>query len=77
MRVPEKPIPKEEQTSAPRGVRTEKKDFEKILEAVFTLDLNVKREKIIDFLQELGHDGFSILTNQSKETIVIDQSQTE
>ena len=29
VRVPEKPIPKEEKTSAPRGVRTEKKDFEK------------------------------------------------
>merc|ERR1712051_420987 len=29
VRVPEKPIPKEEKTSTPRGVRTEKTDFEK------------------------------------------------
>ena len=55
----------------------DKQDFEKILKAVFTLDLTVKREKIIDFLQELGHDGFSILTNQSKATVAIDQPQAE
>ena len=55
----------------------EKTDFEKILKAVFTLELTVKREKIIDFLQELGHDGFSILTNQIKATVAIDQPHAE
>ena len=50
----------------------EKTDFEKILKAVFTLELTVKREKIIDFLQELGRDGFSILTNESKVLVAID-----
>ena len=29
VRVPEKPIPKEEGTSVPRGIRTEKRDFDK------------------------------------------------
>ena len=53
----------------------EKTDFEKILKAVFTLELTVKREKIIDFLQELVRDGFSILTNESKVMVAIDQSQ--
>ena len=29
VRVPDKPIPKEERSAIPRGVRTEKKDFDK------------------------------------------------
>ena len=44
-------------------------------ECMIPLQITVKREKIIDFLQELVRDGFSILTNESKAMDAIDQSQ--
>ena len=45
------------------GAPFKKTELEKILDAVYTLEMTAKREQILDFLQELGLGGFSVLTN--------------